>query len=188
MQLGPAVGVGNCGVVERAAGDLELLLRLVDLGRAARSRGRPWRSPRGCWPVSCHRRASRSGRRRRAPRRRASAMISTSLRGPSCRARAAVAQADVVEHRLLRRRLRLFVAGQHRQDDRLLGQAVGVAGVERRVQIDEQVELAERLAGERRVGIRAVQVAAEAEAELQLAARRPPPCRPSCRGPASSAA
>ena len=48
-------------------------------------------------------------------------------------------------------------------------QAVGVAGVERRAQIDEHVELAERRAGEGGVGIRAVQIAAEAEAELQLA-------------------
>ncbi len=96
-------------------------------------------------------------------------MTSTSLRVPVVPPRAAVAEADVVEHRFLRGRLRLFVAGEHRQDDRLAGQAVGVARVERRAEVDDLVELAERLGGERGVGIRAVQVAAEAEADFQFA-------------------
>ncbi len=83
-------------------------------------------------------------------------------------ARAAVAEADVVEHRFLGGRLRFFVAGQYGQDDCFAGQAVRVAGVERRAEIRDLIEAADRLGGELRVGVRAKEVAAEAEAEFQF--------------------
>ena len=104
-------------------------------------------------------------------------------------ARAAVAEAHVVEHRFLRRRLRLFVAGQHRQDDRLLRQAVGVARVERRVQVDEHVELLEqRLAAKFASGFEPYRFPPRQKPEFQLACFRRLPCKPACRGPAWSAA
>ena len=53
---------------------------------------------------------------------------------------AAVAHADVVEHRLLGRRLGFLVAGEHRENDRFR-EAVRVAGVQRRVQVDDSIEL-----------------------------------------------
>ena len=56
--------------------------------------------------------------------------------------RATVAEANVVEHRLLRGGARLLVARQHRQDQRFLAAAPGVAGVERRVQIGDEFQLA----------------------------------------------
>ena len=62
----------------------------------------------------------------------------TSLRGAGVSRRAAVAQPDVAEHRLLRRRLGLLVARQHRQHQRLLRGAPGVSGVERRRQVGDR--------------------------------------------------
>ena len=93
--------------------------------------------------------------------------------GPGMPRRAAVAEADVIEHRLLRRRLRLFVAGEHRQDDRFLREAERVSRIQRRAHVNERVEFFERLLRERRVGVRTVEIAAEAEAELQLALSAP---------------
>ena len=58
---------------------------------------------------------------------------------------AAVAQPHVAEHRLLRRRLRLFVARQHRKHERLFRGSPCMAAVERRRQVRNQVQLAERL-------------------------------------------
>ena len=76
--------------------------------------------------------------------------------------RAALAQPHVAEHRFLRRRLRLFVAREHRQDERLPRGAPGVPGVERRGQVGDRVELAEGLAGKRRIRVASEQVAAQA--------------------------
>ena len=127
-----------CGTCGRRCGTLPWCGRSR---RSSRSRGRWRRSPaRICGGVA---------HRRPIDRRRAIASTPAGDRRDHVDfaawalvpARAAVAQADVVEHRFLRGRLRLLVAGEHRQDDRLAGQAVGVAGVERRAQVDEQVEL-----------------------------------------------
>ena len=85
--------------------------------------------------------------------------------------RAAVTESDVVEHRFLRRRLRLLVASQHWQDDRLVGEAVRVAGVESRVEVHEHLHLLHRVLGKRGIGVRAIQIPAEAEAELQFLPR-----------------
>jgi hypothetical protein len=72
----------------------------------------------------------------------------------------AVAEPDVVEHRFLRGGLRLFIAGEHRQNDRLLRQSMGVAGVERCVEVNQEVKLAERFGRKGRIGIRAIQITA----------------------------
>ena len=82
---------------------------------------------------------------------------------------AAVGEADVAEHALLRRRLRLLVSREHRQDDRLLGpRAPGVAGVQRRTHIDDRIDLLHRPFGIARLGARAIKVAAEAEGKPHL--------------------
>ena len=134
-------GVAKLRLVERAAGDLELLLRVGRSRPAARSRERSAAIASRICAVLSHRRPIDAATRSRfaaehAPSRDVGDDVDFAPRA-FVPPRAAVAEADVVEHRLLRRRLRLFVAGQHRQDDRLARQAVGVAGVERGVEIDE---------------------------------------------------
>ena len=191
VQPSAAIGRGELRRVKRAAADLKFLFRLVDLGKLLEPRndlGNRLADLRGrthLRPVDCGFRIADCGLNPwsvRFPIPHSTLPTASHYSGRNARdhvdlrprsgvaLRAAVAQADVVEHRFLRRRLRLFVAGRDRQDDRLARQAVRVAGVQRRVEIHELIEVRRATsAGERGVGIRAVQVAAEAEADLQLA-------------------
>ena len=50
---------------------------------------------------------------------------------------------------------------------------MGVASIECRAEIDQQLELAERLGGKACVGIRAIEIAAETQPDLELAAAAP---------------
>ena len=187
VQPGAAVGRGELRLVKRAAADLEFLLRAIDVGQLFEA-GDDAGDRLADLRRGAHRGPVNGGWRVRNADRRPSLRHSDSPAGEHAfgdrgdhvdfaaravvAARAAVAHADVVEHRFLRRRLRLFVAGEHGQDDRFARQAVGVAGVERGAQVDDLVEVAERFGGERGVGIRAVQVAAQAEADFELAGGR----------------
>src|SRR4051794_4373820 len=87
--------------------------------------------------------------------------------------RASVAQPHVVEHGLLRRGLRLFIANEHGKNDRLASKSVYVAGVERRVQVNDLVQIRYCVAREFSIGIRAKQIATEAESNLELPGRCP---------------
>ena len=199
--------------VKRAAADLEFLFRAVDLGElleAGNDVGDRLADLRG----RTHARTNRVGKAEGGVRRSESVALSPVIRHSpfraGCRAsqtrlrrslamtstrsrarvpsRAAVAQADVVEHRFLRRRLRLFVAGEHRQDDRLARQAVGVARVERRAQVRRAGRgcRAPRRRTWRRGSSRTD--CRRGRSRLSARRRRRLRCRPSCRGRASSAA
>ena len=66
-----------------------------------------------------------------------------------------------VEHRLLRRALRLLVAGEHGQDDRRLAAAVDVALVQLGGEGDGERQAAQRGAGPRAIGVAGEEIAAE---------------------------
>ncbi len=89
---------------------------------------------------------------------------------PRVARRAALAQPHIAEHRLLRRRLRLFIAREDRQDERLLRRAPRVTGIERRRQVGDRIELAERLGRVLRVRVASEQVAAQANGRREFAA------------------
>ena len=65
---------------------------------------------------------------------------------------ATVAQANIIKHRFLGGRLRLLVAGEDQENQRLSGQPVNMAGVELGAEVDEQIELSQGVAGECRIG------------------------------------
>ena len=74
---------------------------------------------------------------------------------------AALGQPNEVEHRLLRRALRLLVAGEHGQDDRRLAAAVDVALVQLGGEGDGERQAAQRGAGPRAIGVAGEEVPAE---------------------------
>ena len=78
-------------------------------------------------------------------------------------------EADVAEHAFLRGGLRLLVAGEHREDDRLLGaQAAGMAGVERRAHRHHRLALRQRPLRIGGVRARPPQVSPQAERQPHL--------------------
>ena len=94
----------------------------------------------------------------------------------------AVAHPDVIEHRFLRGGLRLLIARQDWQNDRLARQTLGVASVQGRAEVSDLIEIAKAFGCKSGIWIRAVQIAAQAEAGLQLrAAGRAQRCGPGDR-------
>ena len=167
MKLRPAGVGGERRLMEGAAADLELLPRPVDRGDllvAGNDLGDRLPDP----PVLAQRREIDRRLFAQDPFGEVGDDPDLAPR-PLVPRRAAVAEADVAEHRLLGGGLGLLVAGQDRQDDRLPAAAPGVAGVRGGAQVGDEVDPAQRPGGVPRVGIRSVEVAAETAGEAHPA-------------------
>ena len=67
--------------------------------------------------------------------------------------RTTVAQSNIIEHRLLCRRFGLFIACQHRQNNRCFGEPIGMPGVQGCAQHHQHVKIAEGFIGKGRIRI-----------------------------------
>ena len=100
---------------------------------------------------------------------------------------ATIAESHEIEHRFLRRRLRFFIAREHRQNQCLIGQGMHVPGVQRRAKSDQQFQFTKALRGRsshrdsNRIGFH------PNRGRLGAVPSAPLPYKPSCRGRALSA-